>query len=405
MTDQGNGGRQRVRDLLPKLHLGFNLPGPLNSITDVPGVLVHTESINRPAGHNVSRPKSVINTGVTTILPRRDWFDDGCYAATFSFNGSGELTGSHWIAETGLLNSPIVLTNSFGVGACYDGIYHYAVREYADKETGLVDFFLLPVVGETYDGYMNDIGAMAVTPDLVSRGIENATNERVAEGNTGGGTGMLTMGFKAGTGSASRKVNAFVRGQRQEFTVGALVQSNFGKARDLRFGVAPVGRIYHEEPVVDQSKASNRPPLPERQKDGSIIVVLATDAPLHPTQLQRLAKRATVGLARTGGFGANSSGDIFIAFSTAAKVPREPPVTANFTPLEAQFTATVELNVDVVQDTTINGLFEAAAECVEESILNALCMAETMEGPGGRKVEAINLDKLKAIVEPYVGGM
>lgn len=398
MTDKSNGNRQRVRDILPKLHLGFYPPGALNSITDVPGVLVNTQSINRPAGHNPERKYSVINTGVTTILPRHDWFDYSCHAAIFSFNGSGELTGSHWINETGLLSSPIVLTNSFGVGACYDGIYRYVVDKYGDKETGLVDFFLLPTVGETYDGFLNDIGAMAVTSEMVAKGIENANSERVAEGNTGGGTGMLTMGFKAGTGSASRKVDAIVRGERTEFTVGVLVQSNFGKARNLRFGTVPVGQLYHEKTVEQPSQAS----LPERKKEGSIIIVIATDAPLHPTQLQRMAKRATVGLARTGGFGSNSSGDIFIAFSTAAKIPREPPLAEGVTPQQSQFIANVEVSVDVVQDTTINGLFEAAAECVEESILNALCMAQTMEGPCGNKYEAIDLDRLRTIAEPYL---
>jgi D-aminopeptidase len=391
--------RQRVRALLPNLHLGFHAPGPLNSLTDVPGVLVNTQSIHRPAGHNPSRPASVINTGVTTILPRRDWFKDACYAGIFSFNGSGELTGSHWINETGLLNSPIVLTNSLSVGEAYSGVYRYAVREYGDPENGLVDWFLLPVVGETYDGFMNDIGAMVVTPEMVVDGIESASAEAVREGNSGGGTGMLTMGHKAGTGSASRVVQGIVRGEKCEFVVGALVQSNFGKLNDLRFGTVPVGRILEAERLDEQSRG-----MPERKKDGSIIVVLATDAPLHPTQLQRLAKRATVGVARTGGFGSNSSGDIFIAFSTANKVPRAPPTDAFMTTWESRLTARVKQSVNVVQDTTIDGLFQAAAEAVEEAILNALCMAEDMKGPAGASVKAIDLEKLKQIVDRFDGG-
>ncbi|KAK5943048.1 hypothetical protein PMZ80_004053 [Knufia obscura] len=386
--------RARVREVLPTLHLGFHPPGPLNSLTDVPGVLVHTQSIQRPRGHNPSRPVSVINTGVTTILPRADWYDNGCYSAIFSFNGSGELTGSHWINETGLLNSPIVLTNSLSVGSAYNGIYEYAVREYADKD-GLADGFLLPVVGETYDGFLNDIGAMAVRSEMIVEGIDKASGGRVEEGNTGGGTGMLTMGFKAGTG----------KGEKRDFVVGCLVQSNFGKKRNLRFGGVPVGRLFMEEDErKEKEKKGLEGDLEERKKDGSIIVVLATDAPLHPTQLGRLVKRATVGLARVGGFGTNSSGDVFIAFSTASKVPREPELQGGMTPLQAQFTARVEQSVDVVQDTTINGLFEAAAEAVEESILNALCMAESMEGPRGYKAEAIDLDRLKRVVEGYGGG-
>ncbi|ETN43577.1 uncharacterized protein HMPREF1541_02736 [Cyphellophora europaea CBS 101466] len=397
--------RQRVRSLLPHLHLGFHAPGPLNSLTDVPGVLVHTSSIHRPAGHNPSRPASVINTGVTTILPRRAWFDSACYAAIFSFNGSGELTGSHWINETGLLNSPVVLTNSFSVGSCYEGIYRYAAREYADKHTGLADFFLVPVVGETYDGFMNDIAAMAVTPDMVVKGIEAASADAVPEGNTGGGTGMLTMGFKAGTGSASRVVRGIVRGEKRDFTVGALVQSNFGKMQDLHFGSVPVGRIFEEQDRQKKEQEQNQSqPLPERKKDGSIIVILATDAPLHPTQLGRLVKRATVGLSRAGGFGSNSSGDIFLAFSTASEVPREPPTDAGMSTWDARLTARVEQSVDVVQDTTINGLFEAAAEVVHEAILNAMCMAEGMEGPEGQRMEAIDLERVRAVVEGYGAG-
>ena len=390
-------GRARVREVLPNLALGWYPTGKLNSITDVPGVLVHTQSIHRPANHNPARPVSVINTGVTTILPRHDWFDNACYSAVFSFNGSGELTGSHWINETGLLNSPIVLTNSLSVGSAYNGIYQYAIREYANPETGLAEGFLLPVVGETYDGFLNDVAAMAVTPEMVVEGIDNANGERVKEGNTGGGTGMLTMGFKAGTGSASRLVEAIVRGEKKQFVVGCLVQSNFGKARNLMFRSVPVGRLFQEDNDAELNEA-------ERKKDGSIIVVLATDAPLHPTQLGRLVKRATVGVARAGGWGSNSSGDVFIAFSTASKIPREPSLPTGMTRNEALFTAMVDQSVDVVQDTTINGLFEAAAEAVEESILNALCMAETMEGPLGVRAEAIDLERLKKVVEQYGGG-
>lgn len=392
--------RARVRDVLPDLFLGFHPTGKLNSITDVPGVLVSTQSIRRPEGHNPSKPASVINTGVTTILPRKDWFDNACYAAIFSFNGSGEMTGSHWINETGLLNSPIVITNSFSVGSAYNGIYQYAIREHANKE-GLVDFFLLPVVGETYDGFMNDISAMVVTPEMIVDGIDNASSDRVPEGNTGGGTGMLTMGFKAGTGSSSRVVPALVHGEQKEYVVAALVQSNFGKARDLRVGPIPVGRILSEEAAQEAQVKTET--LPERKKDGSIIVVLATNAPLHPTQLGRLVRRATVGLSRTGGWGSNSSGDIFIAFSTGSKVPREPP-TGSLTRQEALFTATVGQSVDVVQDTTINGLFEAAADAVEESILNALCMAEDMSGPAGAHMKAIDLEKLRNMAKAYSGG-
>jgi D-aminopeptidase len=213
--------RGRIREILPNLIIGRYPTGPLNSITDVPGVLVHTESLRRTS-------PTVVNTGVTTILPREDWFNYGCHAGFFKFNGSGEMTGSHWLNETGLLNSPIIITNSFAVGPCYSGVYEYAVPKYKGKD-GLVDWFLLPVIAETYDGFMSDIGAMAVTSDMVVRGIEKANGERVQEGNTGGGTGMCCQGYKGGTGSASR----VVKGQEMrggvltdvEYTVGVLVQA------------------------------------------------------------------------------------------------------------------------------------------------------------------------------------
>jgi D-aminopeptidase len=214
--------RGRIRDILPNLIIGRYPTGPLNSLTDVPGVLVHTESVRRTS-------PTIVNTGVTTILPRKDWFDYGCHAAMFKFNGSGEMTGSHWIEETGLLNSPIMITNSFAVGPCYSGIYEYTVAHHKGKD-GLVDWFLLPVVAETYDGFMSDIGAMAVKSEVTVRGIEQASSARVKEGNTGGGTGMMCQGFKGGTGSSSRVISGKRKNEQGEetdvsYTVAALVQA------------------------------------------------------------------------------------------------------------------------------------------------------------------------------------
>ncbi|KAA8652745.1 P1 family peptidase [Aspergillus tanneri] len=366
MTDTNTNApptRPRVRDLLPKLHLGRHRPGLLNSLTDVPGVLVHTESIHRLS----TNTSHAINTGLTTILPRRDWFNYGCYAGYFRFNGSGEMTGSHWLDETGLLNSPIILTNSFSVGACYTGIYEYAVREYRDKESGLVDWFLLLVVAETCDLYLNDIGAMVVTPDMV-------------EGNTGGGTGMVCQGFKGGTGSASRIIDGLVFGAEVMYTVAALVQANYGAKRDLHFGGVPVGRLIAEQDAIVTAEEESQREDARKAKDGSIIVVIATDAPLHPTQLQRLAKRATLG-------------DIFIAFSTAEKIPRAP---------DFSWKPRVEQNIAVVQDVTINALFEGAADATEEAIYNALIGAEDMEGPRGKYSKALNYVKLQTIMEKYL---
>lgn len=208
--------------MIPNIIIGRYPTGPLNSLTDVPGVLVHTESIHRT-------DPTIVHTGVTTILPRREWFHQGCHAAFYKFNGSGEMTGSHWLEETGLLWSPIILTNSFAVGPCYSGVYEYAVPKYKNKD-GLADWFLLPVVGETYDGILSDIGAMVVSSDMTVRGIERASAERVPEGNTGGGTGMMCQGYKGGTGSASRVIKGKARDEQgawvdKEYTVAALVQA------------------------------------------------------------------------------------------------------------------------------------------------------------------------------------
>ncbi|KAM7210864.1 Peptidase family S58 domain containing protein [Rhypophila decipiens] len=418
--------RVRIRDLHPKIHLelGRWSPGKLNSITDVPGVLVHTESIHLPAISSSSQKKTqtgAVNTGLTTILPRWDFFNQACYAGLFRFNGSGELTGSHWIEETGLLHSPIILTNSFAVGAAYSGIYEYAIREYSDSSTGRVDWFMLPVVGETFDGYLSDISRFVVTPEHVVRGIEKALEEvddrgnaknAVEEGNTGGGAGMICHFWKGGTGSSSRVVEAGipVKGEKdgkKEYTVGALVQANYGRPDALRIGGVPVGRILTEEnknkAADDEKKKKEMKELEneKNRKDGSIIVILATNAPLHPLQLQRLAKRATSGLSRVGGVGHNPSGDIFLAFSTANEIPVQ-TVTANKRSVDPW--KPTAMDVQVLDDQTINALFEAAADATEEAIYNTLCMAETMVGLDGRVIEALPLDRVREILDKYLVG-
>jgi D-aminopeptidase len=390
-----SSSRARVRSVLPKLFLGNYSTGPLNSLTDVPGVLVSTQSIRLPKTESVNGDlvHHEVNTGVTTILPRADFFDNACYAGYFSFNGAGEMTGSHWMNETGTLNTPIIVTNSFAIGSCYSGIYEFCVREYKDRD-GLANWFLLPVVAETFDGYLSDIGAMSVKPGDVVRGIEMAlTNEgkAVEEGCTGGGTGMILAGFKGGTGSASRVVGGLTRGESVKYTVAALVQANYGAMRDVRIGGVPVGKIFLDEDAEKENLAKEDA---EKVKDGSIIIVLATDAPLHPIQLQRLAKRATVGLARVGGWGSNSSGDIFVAFSTAHKIPAQEKMP--------KYIPSVVQGVDILVDETINALFECAADAVEEAIYNVLCMAEDTKGPLGREVKAIDLERLKVVMEKYL---
>jgi D-aminopeptidase len=296
--------------------------------------------------------------------------------------------------ESGLLRSPIIITNSFSVGACYTGVYQYAIREHADKN-GLVDWFLTPVIAETYDGYLNDIAAMTVTPDMVVRGIDAASSDRVLEGCTGGGTGMTCSGYKSGTGSASR----VIKGANGEIlTVAALVQSNFGKDWDLKFGGVPVGRVFMDQDLRKRHEANlESPELQNRlkeagpQKDGSIITIIATDAPLNPTQLKRLAKRGATGVARVGGWGSNHSGDIFLAFSTGADIVGNQDM--NWNPV-------IDHQPQLV-DNSINAVFECAADCVEESIYNSICMAETTVGPEGRKADAIDLDRLRSTLEKW----
>ncbi|KIL88126.1 hypothetical protein FAVG1_08203 [Fusarium avenaceum] len=373
--------RVRVRELLPELYLGKWKPGRLNSITDVPGVLVHTESI---------QPDQDVNTGVTTVLPRQDWFDYSCHAAIFKFNGSGEMTGSHWIEESGTLTSPIILTTNSSIGDAFRGVYEYVTRYHA-TEDGDMGLFAFPVITETYDGYLNKQSRFALTPDHVVQGILKATADAVPEGSTGGGTGMICHKFKGGTGSSSRIVPGIDKdGIHKDYTVGLLVQANYGLKEDLHIGGVPVGRFLSSEDEATFSTFA-----PEAQgphADGSIIVIIATDIPLIPVQLQRLAKRATVGLSRVGGYGSNGSGDIFLAFSTAAKIPMQ-KFEGGLDPY-----VPLSLGVETVNNESINGVFEAVADATEEAIYNALCMARTMTGYKGRTIEALDLDRVKDIV-------
>ncbi|KAH6621756.1 peptidase family S58-domain-containing protein [Boeremia exigua] len=400
-----SSSRPRVRELLPTVYLGRYEPGPKNSLTDVAGVLVSTQSVHESPTYP-DAPAGSINTGVTTILPRQDWFHKACFAGIFRFNGSGEMTGSHWIEETGLLHSPIVITGSFGVGNAYNGIYEYGIREYRD-DVGKVGWFLLPVVAETFDGYLHDVSKFAVTSQHVVKGIDEASSEPVQEGNTGGGTGMICHWFKGGTGSSSRLVPA---AHDRTYTVAALVQTNYGPMRDFKISGAPVGRLIFEEQerlakenprdpkFLSQSNLLFKIEQEKDKQDGSIIVILATDAPLHPTQLRRLAKRATVGLSRVGGWGSNSSGDIFLAFSTANEVDVQQHTS---TSQKVDPWKPLDRSIEMIDDQTINALFEASADSVEEAILNALFKAETMEG-NGNKIDALNLDTVQELMAKYL---
>jgi D-aminopeptidase len=354
-------GKPRLRDL--GISLGQMPPGPLNAITDVSGVAVGTTTLIRDEPH-------VVRTGVTAIWPNANAYTDLCFAGYHSFNGNGEMTGTIWLAEQGLLTSPICITNTHAVGVVRDAICHDA------KKRGIDESWLLPIAAETHDGWLSDAYSFPVTTELALEALENATGGLPQEGNVGGGTGMITHEFKGGTGTASR----VVKGETGSWTVGALVQSNYGSRALLRCGNAPVGL----ELGTDKIQGAYWEPEPG---SGSIIVILATDAPLLPIQCQRLARRATTGLAWCGGIGSNGSGDIFLAFSTGNRVP-----------LKSRMTDVRMLGID-----ECTPLFQAAAEATEEAIWNALVAAETMTGFKGRTAHAVPHDRLKEIVAKYRG--
>lgn len=354
--------RQRLRDL--GIAVGQLPTGNFNAITDVPGVIVgHCTVIH-------DQPR-VARTGVTMILPRGDdTWQNYSFAAFHSFNGNGEMTGSHWLQESGMLGSPIGLTNTHQVGVVRDALVERSVA------LGHTQSFLLPVVAETYDGWLNDINAFHLTKEHAFAALESAQSGSVAEGNVGGGTGMICHDFKGGIGTSSRVVKV-VDGR---YTVGALVQANYGNRTMLRVDGLPVGQFIPD----------SHTPLPFKKTpppSSSIIIIIGTDAPLLPHQCKRLAQRATVGLARVGGTGHNYSGDIFLAFATGNDLPNQ----------GTKFQDTIKM----LPHSQMDGLFDATAEAVEEAILNALCAAETMTGFQNRTVHALPLDALQKIVLAY----
>ncbi len=355
--------RPRLRDL--GIVIGRHPTGPLNAITDIEGVRIGHATLVRES-------PTVVRTGVTAIWPRDGIWDDYCFAGFHSFNGFGEMTGTIWLAEQGLLGAPIGLTNTYAIGAAHEAICRYAV------DRGIPQAFHLPVVAETWDGWLSDAETFPVTVDLAREAIDAAKPGPVAEGNVGGGTGMITHEFKGGIGTASREVET----PAGRYRVGALVQSNYGRRYSLTVAGVPVGEAIGPDRVPSDGFGASTDPK------SSIIVVLATDAPLIPIQCQRLARRATVGLARVGGIGNNGSGDIFLAFSTANHV-RQPDKASEVRTLQLE---------------AMTELFEGAAEATEEAILNALVAAETMTGYKGRVVHALPHDLLLETMARYGRG-
>jgi D-aminopeptidase len=374
----------RSRDL--GIAIGRGRPGPLDAITDVPGVRVgHTTLISGEGPLKVGR--GPVRTGVTVIVPHDgDVFTEPAYAGCHRLNGNGELTGLEWIREAGLLTSPVAITNTHSVGVVRDAIIEAGVRALPRGTSG----WSLPVVGETWDGLLSDIDGFHVRSEHLHAAYAAAASGPVAEGNVGGGTGMVCHEFKGGIGTASRVTTADEGG----WTVGVLVQANYGRRTGLRVDGVPVGEEIGTDELASPSDHPAARPQPQAGS-GSIIVVIATDAPLLPHQCERLAQRASLGIARMGGTGANSSGDIFLAFAIGN---RSLPNTS--------FTADPRQVVDVrtVNDHAINPLFDGVIEATEEAILNAMLAAETMVGRDGIVAHQLPHDRLLEVLARYGRG-
>jgi D-aminopeptidase len=374
----------RTRDL--GITIGLGRPGPLNAITDVAGVRVGHATIIEGDGPLVIG-QGPVRTGVTVVVPRGpdDWREP-VFAGCHRLNGNGELTGLEWIRESGKLTTPIAITNTHSVGVVRDALVAASVR-HVDPHSA---WWSLPVVGETYDGLLNDINGFHVRPEHLRLALDTATGGPVTEGNVGGGTGMVCHEFKGGIGTASRVVPT----DRGGHTVGVLVQANYGKRAWLRVDGVPVGAEIGVEEVPSPYGEARRAATDPPPGSGSIIIVVATDAPLLPYQLERLAQRAGLGLARAGGTGGHTSGDLFIAFATGNRLPAEDEDQPQILTYE----------VRTVGDTVIDALFDATIEATEEAIINALVAAETMTGRDGNVAHALPHDRLLEVMARYGRG-
>ena len=350
-------------------------PGPLNAITDVAGVTVGHATIISGEGA-LEMGQGPVRTGVTAVLPRgRDSMAKPSFAGWYSQNGNGEMTGTTWIEESGFLEGPVMITNTHSVGVVRDAVIQWRIKSGPPDVSGY--WWSLPVVAETYDGVLNDINGFHVKERHAFEALDGAKGGAVPEGNVGGGTGMVCYGFKGGIGTSSR----VVRVGGASYTVGVLVQSNFGRRAQLLVAGVPVGKEIPQTPTQAALAGD-----PARGDLGSIIIVVATDAPLLPHQLKRLARRATLGMARTGGLSGNGSGDIFIAFSTA-----------NPEAFKAAGLSTLQM----VSNEEISAIFDGTAWATEEAIINALVAAETMTGANNRRVERLPHDRLRETLKKY----
>ncbi|MGB8540066.1 MAG: P1 family peptidase [Candidatus Acidiferrales bacterium] len=341
--------------------------GPLDAITDVKGVEVGYRTLISGEG-KLQVGVGPVRTGVTAIFPRGKKAVDPVFAGWFTENGNGEMTGTTWVEESGFLYGPVMITNTHSVGVVRDAVIAWQFKHGMPVPED--DWWSLPVVAETWDGYLNDINGFHVKPEDAFAAMDDAHSGPIAEGNVGGGTGMICFEFKGGTGTSSRQLSEKLGG----YTVGVLVQCNFGTRHLLRIAGTPVGYEITGKRIWDDDT-------------GSIIVVVATDAPLLPNQMKRIAKRVTLGLGRLGSISGDESGDIFIAFSTAnlgAGLEQKKPV-----------------NVQMLPNNQMDALFEATVQATEEAVVNALVAAKTMTGPEGHTVEALPHDRLREVLKKY----
>lgn len=348
-------------------------PGELNAITDVVGVEVGYTTIIRGEGKLVVG-KGPVRTGVTAVIPRgHDSLNDPVYAAVFSLNGNGEMTGTHWVEESGFLEGPVVITNTHSVGVARDAVIAWRIKHGAADASGY--WWSLPLVAETWDGWLNDTNGFHVKPEDVFHALDSAHGGAVEEGSVGGGTGMICYEFKGGNGTASRKVDIKAGKDKpaQSYTVGVFVQANFGRRALLTIAGVPVGKEI--------------PGSVYKEDTGSCIAVVATDAPLLPNQLKRLARRVSIGLARTGTISGNGSGDLFIAFSTANKNVWAADQGTH--------------SVQTVPNDLMDPIFSGVVEATEEAVVNALVDNQTMTGAGNHRVEALPHDRLRELLKKY----
>ncbi|MFZ1132239.1 MAG: P1 family peptidase [Terriglobales bacterium] len=341
-------------------------PGRNNAITDVMGVEVgHTTLISGSGKLKVG--EGPVRTGVTAVLPRGRNANDSVFGAWFTLNGNGEMTGTTWLEDSGLLDGPIMITNTHSVGVVRDAVIAWKVKHGNPDMEGY--WWSLPVVAETWDGYLNDINGFHVKAEHAFHALDSAHSGPVEEGNVGGGTGMVCNEFKGGIGTSSRVLDAKAGG----YTVGVLVQCNYGRRDQLRIAGVPVGKEIPEHPAYGEDT-------------GSIIIVVATDAPLIPTQLKRLARRASLGLGRDGSYSGDGSGDIFVSFSTANPGAASPQGVRD---------------LKMLPNDSLDPLFLATVQATEEAIVNAMVAAETMTGIDDHTVIALPHDRLREVLKKY----